>query len=244
MPFPAGAKSPESPKRCGQSAVSSASEPILPFGPSRSSPLRAGIFLISRTRRPSARFSIEIVTLSSNRSARRAFEIVGDESDRPALVTFDLDASQRDRQLGIALAGEHDIGIGDDFKAVADGLAYVPGLRLAQTRVHLDARDEESVGGVDLLPPAKVIIAFVENVGCTGFELGLTADLHVIDGRGRNLDATRDIVARMIDDVHLHAADTTIPFGPFAHLAQRHRARVDQPNHLGAFRSRVSIGLL
>src|ERR1035437_9719850 len=174
----------------------------------------------------------------------RAFEIVGDESDRPALVTFDLDASQRDRQLGIALAGEHDVGIGDDSEAVADGLAHIPRLRHAQARVHLDARDEESVGGVDLLPPAKVIIALVENVGHSGFELRLTADLDVVDGRWRNIEATGNIVLRMIDDVHLHAADTTIPFGPFAHLAQRHRARVDQPNHLGSFHSRVSIGLL
>src|SRR6202011_414401 len=49
----------------------------------------------------------------------RAFEIVGDESDFPAFVAFDLDASQRDRQLGIALAGEHHVGIGDDSEAVA-----------------------------------------------------------------------------------------------------------------------------
>ena len=48
----------------------------------------------------------------------------------------------------------------------------------------------------------------------------------------------------MIDDVHLQATDTTIPVGPFAHLAQRDWARVDQPNHLGAFHSRVSIGFL
>src|SRR5229473_2974115 len=48
----------------------------------------------------------------------------------------------------------------------------------------------------------------------------------------------------MIDDVHLQAADTAIPFGPFAHLAQRDWARVDQPNHLGPFQARVSIGFL
>ena len=89
-----------------------------------------------------------------------------------------------------------------------------------------------------------MIIALVENVGRAGFELRLTADLDVVDGRRRNLDATRDIVAWIIDDVHLHAADTTVPFGPFAHLAQRDRARVDQPNHLGPFHSRVSIGRL
>src|SRR6266852_50735 len=173
-----------------------------------------------------------------------AFEIVGDKSNRSAHVTFDLDASQRDRQLGTALAGKHDIGVGDDSEAVAYLLAHVPGLRHAQARVHLDARDEESLGGVDLLPPAKVIIALVKNVARTGFQLGLTADLDVIDGRRRNLDTTRDILAWMIDDVHLQAADTAIPFGPFAHLAQRDWARVDQPNHLGPFHSRVSIGLL
>ncbi len=173
-----------------------------------------------------------------------AFEIIGDESYCSAFVTPDLDASQRDRQAGIALAGEHDIGIGDDSEAVADGLTHIPGLRHAQARVHLDARDEERAGGVDLLPPAEVIIALVENVGRAGFEPRLTSDLDVVDGRGSNLDATRDIVPRMIDDVHLHAADTAIPFGPFAHLAQRDRARVDQPNHLGSFQARVSIGLL
>src|ERR1700730_15153706 len=132
----------------------------------------------------------------------RAFEIIGDERDHSAFVPPDLDASQRDRQLGIALAGEDDIGIGNDSESVACGLTPVPGLGLAQARVHLHARDEESVGSVDLLPPAKVIIALVENVGRAAFELGLTADLNVVDGRGRNLDATGDIVPRMIDDVH------------------------------------------
>src|SRR5216684_1886168 len=77
-----------------------------------------------------------------------------------------------------------------------------------------------------------------------GIELRLTTDLDVIDGCRRNLDATRNIPPWMIDDVHLQAADTTVPFCPFAHLAQRDWARVDQPNHLGAFCSRVSIGLL
>src|SRR6266849_4059916 len=99
-------------------------------------------------------FDLPATLVESRNLDCRALEIVGDESDRPALVTFDLDASQRDRQLGIALAREHDIGVVDDFKTVADGLAHVPRLRLAQARVDLDARDEESVGGVDLLPPA------------------------------------------------------------------------------------------
>ena len=89
-----------------------------------------------------------------------------------------------------------------------------------------------------------MIIALVENVGRAGFELRLAADLDVVDGRRRNFDATGNIVLRMIDHVHLHAADTAIPFGPFAQLAQGDWARVDQPDHLGTFRSRVSIRLL
>src|SRR5882724_2939044 len=74
-----------------------------------------------------------------------------------------------------------------------------------------------------------MIVALVEDVGRAGFEFRLTADLDVVDGRIRHLDATRDIVPRMIDDVHLHAADAPVPFGPFTHLAHRDRARVDQP---------------
>src|SRR5258708_14481079 len=190
------------------------------------------------------KFKLQATFIESSNPNCRAFEIVGDKSNRSADVTFDLDASQRDRQLGIALAGEYDVGIGDDSEAVAYLLAHVPGLRHAQARVNLDARNEESLGGVDRLPPAKVIIALVEDVGRTCFEFRLTADLDVIDGRRRNLDTTRDIVAWMIEDVHLQAADTAIPFGPLAHLAQRNRARADHPNHLAAFRSRVTIGLL
>ena len=174
----------------------------------------------------------------------RAFEIVGDESDRPAFVTFDLDASQWDRQTGIALAGERYIGIGDDLEPIATGLAHVAMLCRAQARVGFDPRNQESLGGVDLLPPAKVIIAFVENVGGAGFEFGLTADLDVVDGRIRNLDATRTVVVRLIDDVQLHAANASIPGGPFTHLPQRDRTRINQPHHLAAFCPRAAVGLL
>ena len=117
---------------------------------------------------------------------RRAFEIVGDEGDHSTFVTSDLDASQWDRQLGVALTGEHDFGIVDDAEAVTLLLANVAGLCLAQVRAYLDTRNEEGLGSADLYPPAKVIIALVENVGCPGFEFGLTADFNVVDGRGRN----------------------------------------------------------
>ena len=105
-------------------------------------------------------------------------------------------------------------------------LANVAILCRAQVRVYFDPRNQEGLGRVDLFPPAKVIIALVENVGRARFEFGLTADLDIVDGRRRNLDATRDIVVRLINDVHLHTADTTVPFCPFAHLPQRYWARI------------------
>jgi hypothetical protein len=86
------------------------------------------------------------------------------------------------------------------------------------------ACDEESLGIIDLLPPAKVIIALVEDIGRAGFELRLTANFDVIDDRLRELDTAWNVVPWMIDDVHLHAADTTVPLGPFADLAHRDRA--------------------
>src|SRR5690349_18756985 len=129
----------------------------------------------------------------------RAFEIVGNESDRAAFVALDLDTSQRDRQLGIALAGEHDVGVGDDSEAVADGLAHIPRLRLAQARAHLAARDEERLGIIDLLPPAEMVIALIEHVSHSGFELGLAADLDIVDSRRRNLDVAGAFAIRFVD---------------------------------------------
>ena len=48
----------------------------------------------------------------------------------------------------------------------------------------------------------------------------------------------------MINDVHLHAADTPIPFGPLAHLAQRDGAGIDQAHHLGTLLPRPPVGHL
>src|SRR5258705_3176510 len=67
-----------------------------------------------------------------------AFEIVGDEGDGPALITLDLDASQRDRQLGIALAGEHDIIISDDNVVLASNHESKVAIALPQINVQLD----------------------------------------------------------------------------------------------------------
>src|SRR5882757_9192540 len=68
-------------------------------------------------------FNLPATFIESRNLDCRAFEIIGDESNHSAFGTLDPDAPQWNRQTGIALAGEHDIGIVDDFKAVADGLA-------------------------------------------------------------------------------------------------------------------------
>src|SRR5580704_13216067 len=133
----------------------------------------------------------------------------------------------------IAFAGEHDLGIVDDPEAVADDLADVAAFGHAKTRVVFRARDEESIGIIDLFPPAKVIVTLVEDVGGAGLDLHLAADLDIVDGRRCDLHAAWTIGTRVVDDVHLHAADAAIPFGPAANFTQRDRARVNQPHHLG-----------
>src|ERR1700731_2996852 len=96
----------------------------------------------------------------------------------------------------------------------------------AQARVRLRASNEEGLGIVDVFPPAEMIIAAVEHIGRTALDLHLTANLDVIDGCVRDLDATGNIRVGIIDDVHLHPADAAVPARPFAHLAQRDRAGV------------------
>jgi len=103
-------------------------------------------------------------------------------------------------------------------EAVACGLTPRAGTWSCGKRVFTFTRvTKKSVGSVDLLPPAKVIIALVEKRRSRRPSSSvLTADLNVVDGRRGVISTQRgDIVPRMIDDVHLHAADTTIPFGPF-----------------------------
>jgi hypothetical protein len=56
-----------------------------------------------------------------------AGKIVGEERHHAAVLAPDLDTAQRDRQPGVALAGEHDLVIGDDLEAIA------------QTPVHISA---------------------------------------------------------------------------------------------------------
>jgi hypothetical protein len=56
-----------------------------------------------------------------------AGKIVGAERQHAAVLAPDLDAAQRDRQPGVALAGEHDLVIGDDLEAIA------------QTSIHISA---------------------------------------------------------------------------------------------------------
>jgi len=170
-------------------------------------------------------------------------QIVGDERHDPTLVTPDPDAPQRHRQPRprMAFADAHDLAVVEDAKAVSLALAQRPASGGAQAAVHFRPRDEESPLIIDLLPPAEMAIAFVENVGRARLDRHLLADLDIIDGGGRDLDAMRAIGIRIIGDVYLHAADTPIPSCPPAQLAQRHGAGIDQPDHLRPFAPRRPV---
>src|SRR3974390_799189 len=169
---------------------------------------------------------------------RGAGEVIGDESDRPTLVAFDPNTSQRDRQPRVSLAGERDLCVVDDPEAVTDDFAEITALGCPKACAHFGTRDEESLGIIDLLPPTEVIIPLVKDVGRASLERHLAADFDIVDVGGSDLDATRAIVLRMVDDVSLHAADAPIRFGPLAHLAQRDRAGIHQAHHLGSLAPR------
>ena len=133
------------------------------------------------------------------------------------------------------LADELDLIIGDDLEAVPLALAVGAMLDRPKTDASLQARDEESLAIIDLLPPVEAAISLVEHVGCASMDRDLTADLDVIDVRRRHLDALRDIALWIVNHVQLHAADATVPGRPATNLAEGDRTGVDQAHHLLAF---------
>src|SRR5580658_1476744 len=175
---------------------------------------------------------------------RGAVHVVGDEGDYTALIALDANAAQRDGQLGISLAGEHDFGIVDDGEAVTDALFHRPTFVRPKPRILLRPRDEAGFGGVDLGPPAVVIVPLVEHVGCARLDRHPPADLDVVDGRRRDLDLAWAIGLGVVDDMHFHAADTSIPLGPATHLAERDRRRVDEAQHLASAVPGHAVGYL
>src|ERR1700720_1001125 len=175
---------------------------------------------------------------------RRPLEIIGDERDRSTLVALDANTSQRNRQPRGALAGKRDLGVVDDPEAVTDDFTNIAALGRTKACVHFGARDEESPGIIDLLPPTEMIITLVEDVGRAGLDRHLAANLDIVDVGGGDLDVARAIFLGLVDDVHLHAADAPVPFGPLAHFAQRDRAGVDQAHHLGTLAPRPPVGYL
>src|ERR1700726_4038570 len=144
----------------------------------------------------------------------RAGKIVGEERHHTAVLAPDLDTAQRDRQPGVALAGEHDLVIGDDLEAIALALAIGAMLLCTKTHVRLRPGNKESPAIIELLPPVEAAIPLVEHIGCAGFDRYLTANLNIVDIGGRDLDACRNICQGIVDDMQLHAADAGRSMSP------------------------------
>ncbi len=76
-------------------------------------------------------------------------------------------------------------------------------------------------------------IGLVEDKDCTRLDRHRLADLDIVDGRGRDLDAPRVIGRGIVDDVELETARAPIPLGPTHDLLERDWGRIDEPQHLG-----------
>src|SRR5207237_4998624 len=105
---------------------------------------------------------------------------IRDESDRCTVITLDLNPPQRDCQPRITSASEHDLGVRYDLEAITVDFAYVTVPDHTQARVCFHPGNEESLGIIDLFPPAKVAIPLVEHVSRARFDLDLTPNLNVI----------------------------------------------------------------
>lgn len=172
----------------------------------------------------------------------RALEIVADEGDGFTGVWLESDAAQRDIELGIAFAGKLDLGIIDDAEALAGAFADISGFDGPEPGAGFWAGDEKSLAIMDICPPIEAAVGLVEDIGRTSLDQGFTADLDIIDGGLGDLDRVRDVGLGIVDDMHLHAANAAIPFGPAAELAEWDGTGVDQTDHLSPVTTGLSIG--
>jgi hypothetical protein len=87
-------------------------------------------------------------------------------------------------------------------------------------------------------------ITLVEYIGRAPLDGDRAADLGVIDVGIGDVEDARTIKVRIIDDMHLHAADAAIRLGPIAALAERDGRGIDQPQHGRALMARVPVELV
>lgn len=86
-------------------------------------------------------------------------------------------------------------------------------------------------------------IALVEDVGGARLDGDRAPNHGIVDVGVGDVQDARIIGFGIVDDVHLHAADTPVRLDPAAQLAQRDGRRVDEAQHCPAFLTRSGVEL-
>src|SRR5262249_54819058 len=83
-------------------------------------------------------------------------------------------------------------------------------------------------------PPAVMAIGLVEDVGGACLDADGAADLDIVDIGVGDVEEARAIGLRVIDDMHLHAANAAVALRPSAESAERDGGRIDDAQHVAA----------
>ena len=105
----------------------------------------------------------------------------------------------------------------------------------AQLGIDLQPRDDPATSGIELGPPAVIVIAEVEDIGCAGRDRHGLGGSDVIDVGRRDGGIDRAIGTRVIDDVHFGAADAGRELRPV--LAQRAQSKASGVDEMHGFAS-------
>ena len=165
--------------------------------------------------------------------------------ERLLIGPFDDDLAQSgvvERVVGAAArlaVADLESAVGED--AIPDGASL---LDLSAVGVGLEAGDEEGPGADDVLPPGKVDIALVEDVGRAWLDGDGAADGDVAPLWRGNGEADRQFGGGVEDEVELEAAQPGVGFGEGeAPVTKRDAGGVDDPDEGPAFAAQARRGL-
>ena len=162
--------------------------------------------------------------------AGRAVVIIGDERERGLALAFDGDFAQIRALQGVACAPAR-YRLADAHGRIAEDAVTDWRVRFAAThfRVALEPRDKDRACGVDPLPPAKVEITLVKNIGGARINADRAPDRDVADLSRRNLGPVGHVCARIIANMQLQPAHPRFLLGPRkTQVAQGDRAGIYQ----------------
>ena len=136
----------------------------------------------------------------------RGIEVVGQDAQYLARVGSDGDLAHRiaERVAAVSCLARRQVAdaIGQDGAGLRNRLLAYCGKR----RMRLEPGDDPASGLVHPGPPAEIVIAEIEDIGCAGHDRHGLGGGDVVDPCGRDRRVDRPLGLRIVDDVDLGAA--------------------------------------